>query len=94
MCKKLIYWASLVLVLGLSAGVASGDVFVLLDAEGSDTNDMMEYWPNEPSIVADAPKGSANSYIWTTDPGEGGGEIVPIWDPPLDLSAYSYFNFY
>jgi hypothetical protein len=92
MCKKLIYWASLVLVLGLAASVASGDVLVLLDFEGTDT--WTDNWDDvQVTETSDAPEGSTTASTWEIS-GDGGGELVRHWIPPLDLSAYSHFNFY
>ncbi|MHC4206221.1 MAG: discoidin domain-containing protein, partial [Planctomycetota bacterium] len=92
MCKKLIYWASLVLVLGLAADIASGDVLVLLDFEGTDT--WTDNWDTvQVTETSDAPDGSMTASTWEI-PGDDGDELVRHWVPPLDLSAYSYFNFY
>ena len=92
MCKKLIYLTSFVLVLGLAAGVASGDVLVLLDFEGTDT--WTDNWDDvQVTEVSDAPDGSTTASTWEI-PGNDGGELVRHWVPPLDLSAYSHFNFY
>ncbi len=92
MCRRLINLIPFVLVLGLAAGVASGDVLVLLDFEGTDT--WTDNWDDvQVTETSDAPEGSTTASTWEI-PGDGGGELVRHWVPPLDLSAYSHFNFY
>ena len=92
MCRRLINLIPFVLVLGLAAGVASGDVLVLLDFEGTDT--WTDNWDNvQVTETSDAPEASTTASTWEI-PGDGGGELARHWVPPLDLSAYSHFNFY
>ncbi|MHC4169340.1 MAG: hypothetical protein ACYSWQ_20515, partial [Planctomycetota bacterium] len=92
MCRRLFNLIPFVLVLGLAAGVASGDVLVLLDFEGTDT--WTDNWDDvQVTDASDAPEGSTTSSTWEI-PGNGGGELVRHWVPTLDLSAYSHFNFY
>ena len=92
MCKKSVYLISFVLALGLPAGVGLGDVQVLLDFESNDT--WTDNWDTvQVTETSDAPDGSTTASTWEI-PGDGGDELVRHWVPPLDLSAYSYFNFY
>ena len=63
MCKKLINLIPFVLVLGLAAGVASGNVLVLLDFEGTDT--WADNWDDvQVTEASDAPEGSTTASTW------------------------------
>jgi hypothetical protein len=65
---------------------------VLLDFEGTDT--WTDNWDDvQVTEASDAPEGSTTASTWEI-PGGAGGELVRHWVPPLDLSAYSHFNFY
>jgi len=66
----------------------AGDVLVLLDFEGTDT--WTDNWDSvTATLTLDAPVGSTTAVTWVSE-----GELLRHWDPDMDLSAYSYLNFY
>ena len=87
MCKKLIYLIPFVMVIGLAAGVASGDVLVLLDFEGTDT--WTDNWDDvQVTETSDAPEGSTTASTWEI-PGDSGspGKLSSAGGAAADIAS-------